>query len=80
MKVKELVEQLQAFDQELDVICYTEDDIFLAPGHEFRILEINDAQVREADKVQGLDGIKSLKFASSNLSKKLVLIDVTTDF
>jgi hypothetical protein len=80
MKVKELVAQLQNFDQGVAVICYTEDDIFLVPGHEFRILEINDAQLREAEQMQGKDGIKSLKFVSSKSSKKHVIIDVTTDF
>ena len=41
MNVKELITQLQALDQDLDVLCGTDDENLVAPGHSFRLLEID---------------------------------------
>jgi hypothetical protein len=80
MKVKELVEQLSKLDQELDVICYSEDECLLVPGHIFRLLHISDVSITEGENRRGDDGIPTLKLERSLLSSKYAVIEVTTDF
>lgn len=80
MKVKELVEQLSKLDQELDVICYSEDECFLVPGHIFRLLYIDNVSITEGENRRGDDGIPTLKLERSSLSSKYAVLEVTTDF
>ena len=47
MKVKELIERLGKLNQDLDIVCYTEDKDLLARKHMFRILQIDGVDVRE---------------------------------
>lgn len=79
MKVRELISQLQKLDQQLEVLCYTEDEPLLAPGHGFRLLDIITIMVVEAEKVRGNDQIWSFKLGKGPHSQKHAIIEVTSD-
>ncbi len=78
MKVKELIRQLQQYDSNFDVVCWTEDSSLLPPGHLFRVLEIENVTEVEGQKVKGPDNVPSLKL-ERGLPKHAV-INVTSDF
>lgn len=80
MKVRELIEKLQKLDGNLDVICSTEDENFLAKNHLFRLLEITSVDIVEGEKQRSNDGLASLKLGDSSLSQKHAIIEVTGDF
>jgi len=80
MKVKDLIAELNKYDQEVDVLCYTEDSAFLLPGHMFRLLDVESVQESEGEKRRGDDGVPTLKFGKNHHSNKLVIIEVTPAF
>lgn len=80
MKVRELLKALSEYDPELDVLCYTEDEALLSEGHLFRILDIDQISVIDAEKCRGEDGVASLKIGSNQLSSPHVTIDVISKF
>lgn len=80
MKLKDLIEKLNKFDGELDVLCCIDEEDFLPEGHIFRLFEINEISVTEAEKRRGDDQIPTLKFGKSDNSQKHVLINISTDF
>jgi len=80
MKVKELLGKLRAFDPDQDVICYCEDEGVVNPGHGFRLFDITNVDIREAEKTRGKDDVPSLKFAETEYSVSLVLIEISSDF
>ncbi len=80
MKVIDLIKKLQSFDPNLEVICYTEEEELLPKNHILRLMNIEDIQVTEAQKVRGDDGLPSIKLGQSNLSEKIVFINVVGQF
>lgn len=80
MKVKELIKQLNQFDPEIEVLCYSEDKILIAPNHLFRLLDIDGVDIVEGEKRRGDDQIPSLKLGKTSLSQKHAVIEVTSDF
>ena len=80
MKVKDFIEELRQFDPDLDVLCYTEDDIVKVDGHEFRLFDFNAIGIVEGEKIRGKDEIPSLKLGKHANSEKHVLIDITSVF
>jgi len=80
MKVRELMSKLSTFNQDLEVLCYSEDPNILPKKHGFILLEINDVDLKEAEKTRCEDGIPSFRFDKMEDSKPHVLIGVTTDF
>ena len=80
MKVKELLEQLNQFDKDLEILCNSEDANLLAPGHSFRLLDIHGISMIEGEKSRGDDNIPSLKICKTPHSQKHVVIEVTADF
>ncbi len=80
MKVKDLMEQLKGFDQELEVLCSSEDDDLVASQHIFRLLNIQSVGIVEGEKTRGDDQIPSLKIGKTEFSQKHVVIEVTSDF
>jgi len=80
MTVAELVDQLRKLDPGLDVLCYTEDEGLVAPGHGFRLLDIVEVGVREAEPVKGIDQVPSLKFGKNESGQKQVIIELIGDF
>ena len=79
MKVGEVLAKLKAFDPQLDVLCYCEDDEILAQNHGFRIFDITGIEVTEAEKRRAEDGVTSLKLGKSDHSSSHVLIEITAD-
>ncbi len=80
MKVKQLVAKLRELDQELDVLCYTEDSDLLPTKHMFKLLEIEDVSESEGERRRGNDQIPTLKFGKSPYSEKFAFINVISDF
>lgn len=80
MKVKELRDKLSALDPNLDVLCYTEDDALLTPGHLFRLFEIERVDKVHAELKRADDGIPSLKIGEGPASTDLVVLEVIADF
>lgn len=80
MKVKELIKELNKFNPNADVLCYSEDEVLVPKKHIFRILEIQDVSKVSATKNRTEDGVPSLKFEQSNLSEEHVLLNVISDF
>jgi hypothetical protein len=80
MKVKELIQKLQKLDAEIDIVLYTEDEIFSAKNHSFRLLEIASIEVSDAEKVRTENGLPYLKFGQSSSSRKHAVLVVTGDF
>lgn len=79
MKVKELIDLLQQYDGDLEVLGYSDDLNLTADGHDFRVLHIEDVDATEAKK-QKIGNVHSLLFEKSDLSEKFVTINVTADF
>ena len=77
MVVRELVEKLKGLDQDLDVLCCSEDDDLLPPGLGLRLLEISDVAVRDGERLRGDDGIPTLKLGKGPNSVRIAMIDVT---
>ena len=80
MKVRELVAKLSKLDQELDVLCYTEDSDLLPEKHMFRLLEIDGVEESEGERRRGDDQVPTLKLGKSPHSERLVFINVVSDF
>lgn len=80
MTVRELIAKLSALDQDLQVVCYTEDEELLAPGHIFRLLAIVDVDVAEGEKLRDSKGHPTMKLGSSPDATRLAVLDVTAHF
>jgi len=70
--VKELINKLSELDSELEVIHFSEYDEL--------VLDINEINYIEAEKIRSNDGKPLLKFGKSDVSKKYVGIELTSDF
>ncbi len=79
MRVEELVEKLSQLDQELDVLCSTENSDLSPKGHMFRFLEIGSVGASEAEGQRDDDQVPSVKFGKSAHSVKLPIIEVISD-
>ena len=80
MKVKQLIELLSQLDQEIEIFCYSEEEPLPAPGHQFRILDIDSIDVSEAAKLKGEDEVATFKFGKDTLAKKVAFINVLAQF
>ena len=80
MKVKELVAKLVQLDQELDVLCYSEDEGIVPEGHGFTIFEIVAVTATDAELLRVGDGVPSLKLGKGPSSQRIAVIEVTSDF
>lgn len=80
MKVHDLIEHLQKFDPNLDVLCWSEDENLLGKKRGSATLDIVSVDCTEAEKVKSKDGRPNLRFKKSATSKKLVLLTVISDF
>lgn len=80
MKVKELKKLLDKFDHDLDVFCYTEDEIKNKKDDLFVLLDIESADETDAEKTRLDNGKPYLRFCKSATSKKIVILNVITNF
>jgi len=80
MKVKDLIDQLNRIDRDLEVLCYSEDTELLPTGHGFRLFEIEEVRDIQGEKIRGDDHVPSLKIGSGPQSQKHAIIQITSDF
>ena len=80
MKVRDLMNALGKMDPELDVLCYSEDEVLVAPGCGFRILDIEAVDCTKAQKVRLKDGSPSLKFEGGPAAQRLAVLNVISQF
>lgn len=80
MKVNELIAQLRMVDQDLQVLCCAEDENLVAPGHLFRLLEIDGVEVTEGERMREESGVVSLRLGSGSSASKMACLSVTSDF
>lgn len=80
MKVKQLIDQLQSYDLESEVVLFCEDDglkVKEAPASVFIVRGIEQASVT---RVRLPDGDKpGISFDNGKLAENLTLIRITTD-
>ncbi len=80
MKLRKLLDQLSHLDPELDVFCVADDETIVSPEHVFRIMEIDDIQILELEKLHGDDGIATFKIGKSELSQLHIVLNITSEF
>jgi hypothetical protein len=52
----------------------------LPTGHLFRLFDVEDVSVGEGEWKKHKDGIPTMKFGKSNMARKIVLLNITSDF
>lgn len=80
MTVRELVEKLSKFDPDCPVVCYSEDEALVPKSQLFRLLDIVWVDAADAEGCRLEDGTPYLKIGKSNVSREVVLLEVTLDF
>jgi hypothetical protein len=79
MKVRDLIGALSKFEQDLEVLCYTEDGDLVSKGRLFALLNIESVHVSECERCR-VDQVPYIRIGKSEHSEKLALLDVTSDF
>lgn len=79
MRVRVLQEHLSKLDPNLEVFCYTEDEVLVAGGRS-GFLEIEAIDTAEGERFRNEQGVAGVRFGKGNLSETFVIIEVTTDF
>jgi len=80
MKIRELQKQLNKLDQELDILCYCEDESLLDEGHSFILFDISAISKVEAKRFRLEDGVPYLKFERGPESATIATLEITSDF
>ena len=80
MKVRELREKLNNIDPEIEVLCYCEDDRFLAEETGFVLFDISAISTCAAERVRLDDGTPYLKFAKEAGTVNIATLEITADF
>ncbi len=80
MKVRELQEHLSKLDQELEVLCYSEDERFLIEKRGFILLDILAVSTANAERLRLEDGTPYLKFKQGTDSVAMATLELTSDF
>jgi hypothetical protein len=79
MKVRDLIAALSKADEDLEVLCYTEDGPLVSKGRLFRLLSIKSVEVLEGERCR-VDDVPYVKMGNTEPSEKLTLLEVTSDF
>lgn len=80
MKVRELQQQLNKLDPDLEVLCFSEDEILQSKGQMFRLFDIAAVSTTQAEMVRLEDNTPYLKLGKSPASKSLATLEITLDF
>lgn len=80
MKVKELLEKLNDFNPDQDIICYCEDEGVVTTDQGFKLFEIVNVDLKEAEKTRIKGIVPSLIFGKTEHSTANVLMEITSDF
>lgn len=79
MKVKELMQKLSKLNGELEILCYTEDELLIAAGEVVKALDIVDISETKLEVTRN-DACKvQLKFTGTNADRSYALIEITAD-
>lgn len=76
MKVKDLQKLLSKLEQDMDVVCYIEDEVTNADGSPMNILEIDSVEEKE---MSARENGAQIKFEMNEYSKKVALISLISD-
>lgn len=79
MKVKELQEQLNKLDPDLDILGYSEDESILNSGRSFVVFDIVAIDKHEAERLRLEDETPYLKFERGPASKPIAILEITSD-
>ncbi len=80
MKVRDLQSKLEAFDPDLDLLCYCEDEESLPPDGGFKLFEIEDIGASHAEPTRLKDDTPYLKLGKTDTSTVHVLLNLTGDY
>lgn len=80
MKVRDLLEKLKNVDPNLEVFGYSEDEELLASGHQFRVLDLVDIAISDAERARTDDGVPTFKFGRTANSRSHVIVEMTGSF
>ena len=80
MKVRELITQLEKFDPNLDVYCYTEDECFATEGKSIWVLDLQHVETVTAELSRDARHLPIIKFGNSSSATTIVTINVSLDF
>jgi len=79
MKVKELQKNLAALDPESEVLCYCEDEKFLAKDQGFVVFEISSVGQNKATRTRLDDETPYLKIGEGPGAENLAILEITSD-
>lgn len=80
MKVRELQQQLNKLDPDLEVFCYSEDEILQSKGRMLCLFDIAAVGTTQAEMVRLEDNTPYLKLEKGPDSKNLAILEITLDF
>ena len=80
MKVRELQQQLNKLDPDLEVFCYSEDEILQSKGRMLSLFDIAAVSTTQAEMVRLEDNTPYLKLEKGPDSKNLAILEITLDF
>ena len=79
MKVRELVARLNEFDENMDVLCASEDEAVLEKGQLVRLFDVDSVEVVQVERMRDENRKPRIKIGGDN-AKGVVFISVTADF
>lgn len=80
MKVRELQQKLNKLDPDLEVLCYSEDEILQSKGRMLCLFDIAAVSTTQAEMVRLEDNTPYLKLGNGPDSKNLAVLEITVDF
>ena len=80
MKVRELQEELNKLDPELEVLCCSEDQRLLAEGRGFILFDVSAVNTAEAETFRLDDETPYLKLGKVPGATAVATLEVTSDF
>lgn len=80
MRVKDLIEKLENLEPDLEIYGYTEDESLARQNKPFHIFGIDSVDVQVAETFRDENRAPAITFGESENSRKLVFINVTSDF
>lgn len=80
MKVSELAKELSKFDQNQDLVIYTEDETLVGAGQLIRLLDVKYISEGYAEKCRTKTGEPMVTFEQQGSGKKHLFLELTIDF
>jgi hypothetical protein len=79
VKVGDLISKLQKLDPTHDIFCFAEDIALGTADYCTRLLEIENITEIEGEVIRQDDGLVSMKLGKGANSRKLSIIEITSD-